>query len=83
MRIITPSQAITKIQYFIDRIERLRLNDYSNKRFRTQDLNKLKFELKFVQLWASIAKFNKNEERSNNIINECRSSYIKAFKYLT
>lgn len=82
MRKVTPSEAITKIQYFIDRVDRINKNEYSDKRFLTQDMNRLKFEYGRVYLWHSIAVFNKNKERAKEVIDKCKISYKLANSWL-
>ena len=80
MILVTPSQALTKLILFYSRVDRLEANNYSNPRFRTQDLNKLKFELQRIRLYASIAIHNKNKERAQSFISMLSSKYIIADK---
>lgn len=82
MKKITPSEALSKMQNFIAKIERLQADNYTNKRFRTQDINGLKFEYKYVYLWHSIAIFNKNKERADGIITKCREMHRLASNWL-
>lgn len=82
MRKITPSQALEKMKHFTNRIKRLQANEYSDKKFRTADLNRNEFEYKYVYLWHSIAVFNKNQERAKIIIAECRSIRLVARDYM-
>lgn len=78
MIITTPSQALQKLIGFNERIKRLELNNYSNSRFRTMDLNKLKWEIPRISLFASIAVHNKNKERASMIIKKWRKNFVKA-----
>lgn len=80
MKKITPSEALEKLKLFNDRIARLESNDYSNARFRTSDLNKLKRELRTIIFYYSIAVFNKNQTRANEIVKEAHESYKIGFK---
>ena len=80
---ITPSQALEKLKHFTNRINRLEADEYSDKKFRTSDLNRNKFEYKYVYLWHSIAVFNKNQKRATDMIAECRKAHIIATGYLT
>lgn len=73
---------LSKMQNFIAKIERLQADNYTSKRFRTQDINGLKFEYKYVYLWHSIAIFNKNKERADEIITKCREMHILASNWL-
>lgn len=82
MKKITPSAALIKIENFISRIDRLERNKYSNKRFRTSDLNKLKLEFNKMYLFYSIAIFNKNSEKLNKILPKYKDAYIKAYKII-
>jgi len=82
MRKITPSQALTKMQGFIDRVDRIKENDYSHKRFLTYDLNRLKREYRDVSYWYSISIFNKNQERAKSVIKKCKSAHKKAYDIL-
>lgn len=82
MNKITPSEAITKIENFSNRVERIIKNEYSDKKFLTQDINKLKFEYGRVYLWHSIAVFCKNQDRAKQVINRCKLNYRLAYKFL-
>ena len=83
MNKITPSESLTKMQGFIERVDRLTADEYSNKRFATYDLTKLKHEIKFVPFWYSIALFNKNKERADSIIKECKEKYKLARSFVS
>ncbi|MGK0174060.1 MAG: hypothetical protein ACI9AT_000423 [Ulvibacter sp.] len=80
MHITTPSEALEKLKGFNSRIDRLESNSYSDKKFRTQDLNKLKWELPRIRLLASIGVHNKNKQRANTIIAETRSKLSRAIE---
>ncbi len=80
---ITPSMALEKMRNFSNSVKRLEADEYSDKKFRTRDLNKNKFEYKYVPLWHSIAVFNKNRERASEIIAVCIALHSVAGKYLT
>ena len=75
MKLTTPSEALTKLSGFISRVERLEANNYTDKRFRTADLNKMKFEIPRMFLFASIGVHNKNKERADSIISVFREKY--------
>jgi hypothetical protein len=68
MNLLTPAQACTWLQGFINRVDRLTANNYTIPRLRTEDLNKLKNELSQVNLLCSIAIFNKNKDRGLKIV---------------
>jgi hypothetical protein len=78
MQLTTPSQALEKLIGFINRIERLEANNYKIPRLRTEDLNKLKWEMPRISLFASIAIYNKNKERASEIIDKWRTNFLKA-----
>ena len=79
MKKITPSEALSKMEGFSSRVSRIERNKYSDPRFRTRDLNRLRFEFKYVYLWHSIAFFNENKERAFNVIEKCREKYKTAY----
>ncbi len=78
MNLITPSQCLSSLKNFSDRVERLKKSEYSDKRFRTADLNRLQNEVKKIAWLCSIAVFNKNKERSKEIIARAQVSHIEA-----
>jgi hypothetical protein len=75
MILLTPSEALTRLVNFNSRIDRLESNEYTNKRFRTADLNKLKGEMDSIILLASIGVHNKNKERASIIVEEFKTKY--------
>jgi len=82
MKKITPSEALKKMNNFTERVGRLERNQYSDKRFRTQDLNAMRGEWRYLYLWHSIAIFNKNKDRAKEIIGECDKCYMIASNWL-
>ena len=82
MKIITPSECLSKLVHFNKKVERIQLNEYSNPRFRTADLNRLKWDIKLVQYWCSIAVHNKNKERADIIVKESSQNYLVARRLL-
>ncbi len=82
MKRITPSEALVKMEGFASRVDRIEKNKYTNPRFRTMDLNKLRFEYKYVYLWHSIAFYNKNQERAMSIIERCNKRYRIAYLFM-
>lgn len=75
---ITPSEALSCMKGFSDRVDRLQANEYMNKRFRTYDLSTLKLEVRYIIMWHSIALFNKNKERAKEIISKCAEKRLIA-----
>jgi hypothetical protein len=75
MRTITPSEALTWLKGFNERVDRLHNNEYSNSRFETYDSKRLKSELKKVVLYRSIAVHSKNKERVDVIINQLETRF--------
>ncbi len=82
MKLITPSEALTKLVNFTDRVERIKKNEYSNNRFLTADINKLTFELRKIHLLCSIGIFNKNKERADQIIKASNLAFKEAKKLI-
>lgn len=78
MRKTTPSEALTRIVNFNSRVDRLTLDNYSDKKFRTADLNKLKSEIRHMHLLSSLGIFNKNKERAEKIIKELKIKFKSA-----
>lgn len=68
MNLIIPSKSLERLKGFCARVDRLEADNYSNIRFRTYDIERLKTELGRVVLWASIGIHNKNKERAKQII---------------
>jgi len=73
MNLLTPSKACVYIKRFNSRIDRLALNIYTDKRFRIYDINRLKIELKSIQLVCSVAIWNKNESNAAKLIKEAEN----------
>lgn len=80
INIITPSQALAFIENFNQRIDRLVADNYSNPRFRTQDLKALQHDLRNMTSQASIAVHNKNPERAKTILQACSNRMQTARK---
>lgn len=77
---ITPSEAITKLKGFIDAMDRLEKNEYKSPASRTRDRNAVIAKFKKLQLWYSLAYFNKNQERAEYYMtkaNEMSKIYLK------
>lgn len=81
MQLITPSECLTKLQNFNNRIDRLKANQYVLPRLRTHDLNALVIDMKLIKYWASIGKFNKNQERAISIIYKTNDNIFLAIKF--
>uniref|UniRef100_UPI003217011D hypothetical protein n=1 Tax=uncultured Draconibacterium sp. TaxID=1573823 RepID=UPI003217011D len=77
---ITPAECIIRIQGFIARMKRLEDDNYTLPRLKTQDLNKLKYDILNMNRLASIGIYNKNAERAKSIIVEAGSLMPKARK---
>nr|WP_319265383.1 hypothetical protein [uncultured Draconibacterium sp.] len=80
MKTTTPSECLTRLELFNKRIERLKANNYTLPRLRTQDLNALVFDMSGVKWWVSVGIFNKNQERAKKIINQAKSNWQYAVK---
>lgn len=68
MNLVTPARACIFLKGFIERIERLSLNQYSNPRFYTCDINKLEIEINKYVFICSIAVHNRNKDYATKLI---------------
>ncbi len=80
MKTVTPSECLTRLELFNKRIERLKADNYTLPRLRTQDLNALVFDMRGFKYWASVATFNKNQERAKAIIEQAKNNWPYADK---
>lgn len=78
MNLLTPANACIKLIDFIERIERLEKNQYTITRFYSYDMGILKEDLNKINLYCSIAIWNKNKERAEEIINLVEGKIIIA-----
>jgi hypothetical protein len=69
MNLMSPAKACKFLNGFNNRIERLKINDYSDNHFFTYDINRLKEEIKKINLVCSIAIHNKNKDSALFLIN--------------
>ncbi|MAX80365.1 MAG: hypothetical protein CL843_09335 [Crocinitomicaceae bacterium] len=76
MRIITPAQATVKLKGFIERVDRIKADSYKRKASKTYDKKTILWEMSRVGLWASIAKFSKNSDNAQNVIDRVKNAHL-------
>lgn len=76
MKWITPAEARLQIMAFNKMMGRLEKNEYTSKRLKTCDLNKLPGAFPRMIMLGSIAKFNKNQERVKLVLSELDKNMI-------
>ena len=79
---LRPYKACTWLRGFIDRIDRLKEDKYSNPRFRTYDLSRLENELKKIDEFCEVALNNKNADEAEKLVNKAKSYLDDAKKLL-